>query len=302
MAQRRYPPPGYPWPGQPHPAGPNVGPRGRGVGETGALGVGVFGSPKDLDRISRGKMVRVMSDSPPLSPIKEGAFIPRDGQPIGVMQVTQVDPGVRSQDDQHLFSPGEIHLLTVQIDREKIQSSLNCDLRCRIRWGVGGARDFLICDWADGGLISIVADELWVDAIPYATTDDLPFEAQGFERLISACVGIGGNDAIPPQFTTPIRTLAPGAIQTISPTPAYARAVSLVAHYAPGAANPLADPYPDLTLELFSALPAQDYAMYIGPTIVGGAAVPISGADGVRIRNTSAVDSISLRAVFHLGV
>lgn len=284
-------------PGRPTPQGvgragmyteqPGAGPRGRGDGEVGALGVGTFGEAQDLDRVSRGKMIRVQSPTVAI-PLRPAAQVPIDGAPLGVMQVTQV-------------SPNKIQLLTIQIDRERITEAPNCELRCRIRWGVGGARDFLFCDWSDGGLISLVADELWVDAIPYAPSEQFgPFDPTGFERLISACVGEGGNDAIPPQFTAPLVMLLPGAATSV-PVPAYARAVSVVAmNTGFGAGTVLSDPYPDLVMRLFAG--TTQLATFVGPTVAGGAAVPIARAGAVTINNTSATERISVSPVFHLGV
>lgn len=262
------------------------GPRGRGPGVAGPMGVDVFGELEDLDRVARGKIVRVQ-DPTGASPLKAGALVPIEGEPIGVMQVTQVDLKA-------------IHLITVQIDREDIQESNNCDLRCRIRWGVGGARDFLECDWADGGLISIVADELWVDAIPFRPVDFSAYVSAGFERLLSCCVGLGGNDAIPPQWTSAVRRIAPAGFFDF-PIPAYTRAVSLVAHYSPGAPNLLASPYPDLVLELNQSLPFFPIGLFTGDTIVGGAAVPVSNAANARVHNIGA-DNIDTTVIFHLGV
>lgn len=256
------------------------GARGRGPGGHGPLGVGYFGEESDLDRISRGKKVRIADAALALA---EDSVVPQLGQPIGIMAVTHIDP--------------KINLVTVQLDRVKEADAPNCELRVRVRWGVGGASDQLEADWADGGLISVVADEIWVDAVPYVPLEG-PFNPTGFNRLVSACVGVGSTDAIPPQFTSQTRVRG-GGTTTDFVVPPYARAVSLIAF---DEAGDFVDPYPDIVMQLVRTSVISQMATFVGPTIAGGAAVPLSAAERVRILiHPAHVGLVRLTVVFHLG-
>lgn len=242
------------------------------------LNLEVFGGVSQLERVKYGQQL-TMSGVPntPGVPAVEGIaervlHVPQISK-LGVMQVS------------------------LQLDRIRTLQSTNADVRARIRWGVGGASAEFFCDWADGGLINLVADELDVDAVPYAPDDDSPFNSSGLSTRLSACVGVGGNVNVPPQLTSVQRLLVPGAATTYS-VPPYTRAVSIVS-MAPAA--PLVDPYVDLRLQLIS-LPATPFATFDGSTIAGGAAVPAANSVAATIVNVAAAATAKrVRAVFHLG-
>lgn len=227
----------------------------------------------DRARVHRGQLRRIVP----------GEAV--DGFAVDVMPVTRP------------VSPAAVFACSIQLDRERVLHTSNCDVRALIRWGVGGASDVVVADWADGGIITVVADEVFVKALPFAPNLDAPFDSSGFETILTAAIGLTSTGVIPPQHTSQTSVVAPGGTFSVA-VPPFTRAISIM---GADTVAPLSDPYPFLTLQLLR-LPATVFATVPGSVINGGAAVPSSNAVTASVSVSAAAPSpLRVGFVFHLG-
>lgn len=195
---------------------------------------------------------------------------------------------------------GKPQAVTLQLDNNVVTPGVNnAQVRARIEYGIGGASDVFECDWADGGLVTVVAQRLTVVARGDLINPDNPYDmgAQVFE--VVASVGEGQPSVIMPTFTEQKATIAPTTVAGAFDPPPFAKAVSI---YAQNETNTFADPYPDFQAVWFSQSGGTLMGRTEGAYIGGGSAIPIPNNATLFIRNTSATDDIRPTLIWHLGL
>lgn len=254
---------------------------------TAELGVRHYGPASELDRVKFGQ--RVLLRAPTAT--DAGNMI--QGQDVPVLQVPHVSHDFRA--------------ITIAIDRQSKPlvpaAGDNCDVRCRLRYGLGGVSDTVFMDWSDGGLLTVVADEIEVVAVPFAPSLLTAYQCTVDQGSVSAVVASGSSaGAIPPVFTEALTPVAIGASASFF-IPSWARAVSLMCVELNGAGNAdlTVNPYQFVTLALTNQ--AVPFGLIDGPALAGGAAVPLSSADGITVTVLAAAPfDMRVKPVYHLGM
>lgn len=128
--------------------------------------------------------------------------------------------------------PGPPRSLALTLFRSALVAKLavNAEIRAQLTYGAGGVSNTVLVDWGNGGSICIPCNTMRVDAIsyaPFAPPDvyNPTFNNAPVKLTLGAIIGVeGAVPALPPSFTTPFATVAPGAT-LVAVVPEFARVV-----------------------------------------------------------------------------
>lgn len=183
------------------------------------------------------------------------------------------------------YGPPAVH--SIQLGRSDEVNAGNADVRARISYGCGGARNSFDVDWVHGAQFSIVCNTVSVDAVTYAPISGLPYDAASASVALVALVtkGTVAQGRCPATYTEPQRVLAnapdPASFVTL-PFPDFAREVTV--HLANN--NDPATPT-GVTLTFLNS-GAQEFAVYDGQVCAGGRSIPIPGGSNLlKVSNAS---------------
>lgn len=192
--------------------------------------------------------------------------------------------------------------IVLQLDREYVNRGIGgpavaYGIRARIAWGCGGASDFFECDWAEGGLINLVAQRLTVTAHAFDSDPNLGFNMGDDIINLSAAVGHGNAEGIHPFYSDPFQVDPATSAPRVRP-PAWAKACSILA-YSDAATDPY-DPAANQWHVLVTRNNFLPMARFDNYSLAAGAAFPVSSDMGVVITNQGAA-RISGNILWHIG-
>lgn len=183
----------------------------------------------------------------------------------------------------------------LQLDRNFIEGTgYNAKIVAEVTYGVGGASDTFVADWADGTLITIVAQRLTVVARAEQALSQAAFTMGDLRMELTAAVGHGQPSVIMPTYTESLPVLAAGATSAAVRPPAFAKACSVLA--VDLATN---DPYPNFFVR--QTVIAAPWGDIQGIYIAGGAAFPLAPEATVQIVNTGP-NALLLALQWHLAL
>lgn len=182
---------------------------------------------------------------------------------------------------------GEPAAVTIQLDRSIIRAvqPYNARVIAHVQYGIGGASDSFKCDWADGGMLTIVAQRLTVTARGERAVSGVPYDMTGLELDLVAGIGKGQPSVIMPTYTQQLDSIAPAGLSAPITPPPFAKAVSVLAF------SLTTDPYPNLEVLTISPVGGV-YSRVLGEYLGGGAAMPLPAECLVRVQNTGLVNLV----------
>lgn len=159
-------------------------------------------------------------------------------------------------DKPRLPGPPAVH--TILFDRSNQEGQiLNSDIRAVIEYGAGGTRNTFLCDWQNGGQISLVCNSLRIGYQTFAP-HDAPYVPQTSNLNVGVAIGRGNRgNGMPATYTAQAVTIHDGS-NHIFPAPDFAKRVTILQGGIVG-------------------------APFLDPSIPSGVTVLISGSHGAEI-------------------
>lgn len=188
---------------------------------------------------------------------------------------------------------GEPELICLQLDRNIISQGGNAKIVAEVTYGVGGASDTFVCDWADGTQMGIVAQRLTVVARPEQAVKQAAFSMSGLALELVASVGKRNPSVIQPTYTVGVDPLLPTLTSASFTPPAFAKAASFLAFDTTGA-----DAYPSFKVR--QSVIGAPWGEVFGEYLAGGAAMPLAPEANITIINRSATATLLMAIIWHL--
>jgi hypothetical protein len=111
-----------------------------------------------------------------------------------------------------MYGPPQVH--SVQLSRGDDSPPSNADMRARVTYGCGGIENTFDCDWVHGVQFGLVCNTVSVDAVSYAPSAAIPYQAADGAIFLGASVAKGSvtQGRCPLTYTEPQVSIAgPGA-------------------------------------------------------------------------------------------
>lgn len=251
-----------------------------------------------LDDLARATMVgvkagvsRAFARGVSLLEPQKGAWVNNnlwgDQRPQGVPEAEGATVEVLPR-NTHFYGPPTVHSIALVRGDEIVAQ--NADVYASVTYGCGGIQNNFLCDWLHGMQFSIVCNSVHVQAVSYAPSSLIPYNAAGAAIFLGAMVAKGtvAQGRCPATKTEPLHEVANLGVLDF-PVPDFAReaTVHLTIQTAPPTynSNPAT---PTGILIRFTGTGAGKFAEYDAQVCAGGRSIPIpGGATEIRIINNS---------------
>lgn len=243
------------------------------------MGITVEDYMRAVQRGVRAGMSKILMLEPQTGPwVNQNLWGDQHTQPLpaapgAIVQVLPKNSG--------MYGPPAVH--SVQLARGDETPAANSDVRARVAYGCGGARNSFDCDWLHGAQFSLVCNELSVNAISYAPDTGTPYDPSGGNVFLAASVAKGSvnSNGAPLTYTEPSVTLADAGPTSIAEFPVRDFVREFTVHLSQNNDATLKN----ITVSFIGG-GSTSYANYDISVFAGGRRVPIPGMTVlVRIRN-----------------
>lgn len=188
--------------------------------------------------------------------------------------------------NNRMYGPPAVHSVALVRGDEIVAQ--NADVYASVTVGCGGIENNFRCDWLHGVQFSIVCNSLHVEAVSYAPSSLVGYNAVGAHIFLGAMVAKGtvNESRCPLTLTEPLAEVANNGVLDF-PVPDFAREVIVHLFIEPATTNSNPATATGVIVRL-TAAGAGKFAQYDAQVCAGGKSIPIpGGSTEVRIANTS---------------